>query len=332
MKNIFRYGLLTVAAAAILSSCSDWTEPESVDVKFNNAQEVAPEVYAKYLANLRQYRATTHPRAYAWFANQPVFTSQAHHVSALPDSIDVAVLTNPLALNEATVAEMNQQRADKGMLFAAPLEFASIKKEWTAMKETETASNPAPEWTKYLGDKVREVLAAASSFDRLVVMYDGKVSANLPAADRAELAAEETAFFAPVKEWLASSGKGMDFVGVPSNLLDPSVIEKADVIFLSETARATNTDEFDFIVRRNSVANVAADRFAVMTAVPVLDPTQAAVGYWGDKLSSHEAARWAAANGLKGLGLQNISDDYYNPTFIYPVTRTAIQVLNPSAF
>lgn len=332
MKNILKYGFLCVAAAVSMTACSDWTEPENVGVKFETVGEANPELYAKYLAGLRSYRATQHPLAYAWFANQPVFNSQAHHVSALPDSLDVAVLSNPLQLNQATVDEMNQLRSDKGMQFAAPLDFAAIKKAWTAIKETETPENPAPEWTKYLGDKVNEVLAVASSFDRLVVMYDGRVAANIPAADRAELKAEEEAFFTPVNQWLASSGKAMDFVGVPSNLLDPKVIEKANVIFLSETANATNVDEFDFLVRRNSVAGVPTDRFAVMAAVPVLDPTQAAVGYWGDKLASHEAARWAAANGMKGLGLQNISDDYYTPHFTYPVTRTAIQVLNPSAF
>lgn len=332
MKNIFKYGLLTVAAAAMLSSCSDWTEPEAVDVKYNTAEEVAPEVYAKYLANLRQYRVTEHPLAYAWFANQPVFNSQAHHVSALPDSIDVAVLTNPLALNEATLAEMQQMRDDKGMRFAAPVEFASIKKEWTALKETETADKPAPELTKFLGDKVKEILAVTPNFDRLVVVYDGKESGNLSPADQAALAAEENAFFAPIKEWMANTSMGLDFVGIPVNLIDRSILSRAEVIFLSETANATNANEFEFIIRRNSLFDVPQPRFAVMAAVPVLDPTQASVGYWGEKLSSHEAARWAAANGLKGLGLQNIADDYYNPTFIYPVTRTAIQVLNPSAF
>lgn len=332
MKSIFKYGLLTVAAAAMLTSCSDWTEPEAVGVKFNSPEEAAPEAYGKYLAGLRNYRATNHPLAYAWFANQPVFNSQAHHVSALPDSIDVAVLTNPLQLNETTLAEMNKLRADKGMQFAAPLDVAAIKKAWTSIKETETPESPAPEWTKYLGDNVQAILGAAASFDRLVVIYDGRENAGLHAAEQAANAAEQKALLDPVLSWANNSGKAIDFAGIPVNLIDKAVLAKTGVIFLSESAAATNATEFDFIIRRNSVSGVPADRFAVMAAVPVLDPAQASVGYWGDKLSSHEAARWAAANGLRGLGLMNIADDYYNPSFIYPVTRTAIQVLNPSAF
>lgn len=333
MKNIFKYGFLCVAAAAMMTACDDWTEPESVGNKFESAGEVNPEVYAKYLAGLRSYRTTSHAKAYAWYANQAAFSSQAHHISALPDSIDVAVLTNPLQLNDATLNEMAELRADKGMQFAAPIDVAAIKKAWTALKEAETAGGAAaPEWTQYLGENVQQILGVASNFDRVVVMYDGREQSALTAAEQAADAAEQKAVLDPVVAWTSSNNKGLDFVGIPVNIIDKSVLSNAGIIFLSESAAATNANEFAFIISRNSVSGVPTDRFAVMSYVPVLDPAQAAVGYWGKKLASHETARWAAAHSLSGLGLVNIADDYYNPTFIYPVTRTAIQVLNPSAF
>ena len=87
----------------------------------------------------------------------------------------------------------------------------------------------------------------------------------------------------------------------------------------------------DYIIRRNSVAGVDNAKFALMTSLPVLDPAQADLGYWGSEYSSWITARWARTASVSAISLANLYDDYYNHEFIYPVCRGAIQILNPAA-
>lgn len=62
MKNIFKYGMMAFVAAAAVSSC-DWTDPEPVDVKYDQITEADPDAYQQYLANLRAYRNNGHKKS-----------------------------------------------------------------------------------------------------------------------------------------------------------------------------------------------------------------------------------------------------------------------------
>ena len=84
MKNILKYGIMAFTVGVAVTSCDDWTEPESVGVKFEDVTQKDPEGYAKYLENLRAYRKNGHKKVYAWYDNKASFSSQAHHVSAVP--------------------------------------------------------------------------------------------------------------------------------------------------------------------------------------------------------------------------------------------------------
>lgn len=326
--------MMAFVAAAAVSSC-DWTDPEPVDVKYDQISEANPDAYQKYLENLRAYRANGHKKVYAWFANKTSFNSQAHHVSAVPDSIDVLVLTAPHAVSQSALDEMNAKRSDTGMQMAYVIDFASIRKAWDLKKELETPEAPVAEWGDFLADSLKTAMGYFNNggFDRLIAAYDGKDVSVASEADKAAERTNQEAFLGAFASWKSShNDKGFDFIGVPANVLDKALLEKAGVIFLSESANATNVNEYDYIISRNSVAGVPTDRFGVVTALPVLDETQASVGYWGDAYSSWQTARWArGAEGVKAMGMTNLADDYYHPTFIYPVCRQAIQILNPAA-
>lgn len=69
----------------------------------------------------------------------------------------------------------------------------------------------------------------------------------------------------------------------------------------------------------------------MISPLPVLDETMASVGYWGSDIIAFQTAAWSRSANVKAMGLTNLADDYYNPSFIYPVCRQAIQILNPSA-
>ena len=47
MKNIFKTGVMAIAAVAALSSCSDWTDPEPVDTTYQGIGEADPDTYCK---------------------------------------------------------------------------------------------------------------------------------------------------------------------------------------------------------------------------------------------------------------------------------------------
>lgn len=335
MKNILKYGVMACFAAVALTSCDDWTDPKPVGVEFETVKDKDPEAYAKYLENLRAYRNNGHKKFYAWYANQASFASQAHHVSAVPDSIDVLVLHNPVLVGGKVKAEMNQKRSDTGMKMAYTVDYAAIRASWTTKKELATPEKPAPEWSAFLADSLNVALGYADilGFDRIVVAYDGKQTGGMTAAERADYEADQQAFLNPVKSWIGShQDKGFDFLGAPVNLTDPSFLSGAGVIFLSESASATNTTEYEFLISRNTIDGVTDGKFAMMASLPVLDANQASVGYWGTRYSSWLMAAWCnGAVVTNAAGVTNLADDYYDPHFSYKVCRGAIQRLNPAA-
>lgn len=333
MKNILKFGVIALTAATMLTAC-DWTDPEPVDLRYDTIKEAAPDAYQTYLTNLRQWRGNGHKKVYAWFSNKTSFASQADHVATVPDSIDVLVLSHPEALSQETLDEIDTKRSETGMQTAYVISYADIRKAWELKKELETANNPVPAWDVFMADSLKTALSYfdGGGYDRLMCAYDGRDMKAFGTADRAAYAAEQKAFIDPFAAWCAAHvDAGFDFIGIPANLTDQSLLANAGNVFLSESAQATNVYEYSTIIARNSVEGAPTAKFAVLAYVPVLDPTKTDLGYWNGEYSSWLAARWARNGAVCALGLLDISDDYYNPSFIYPVTRGAIQILNPSA-
>lgn len=329
MKNHILFGMMLMAASGALTSC-DWDDPEAVGNHYGDISEVNPPAYSEYLANLRSYRDNGHKKVYAWFDNKESFNSQAHHVAALPDSIDVLVLTNPGSMNQATLDEMDSKRSNTGMQMAYAISYPAIRKAWQL--EAELGSTTT--WAEYRDAELAKQLAWFDNggFDRIICVYEGRETSTMNETERNEYAADQTAFLTPFKTWATNHiDKGFDFQGVPVNVADVDFLKAAGTIFLSESLDATNARELQNIVSRNTKSGLPVEKYAVMTSLPVLDPAQAGLSYWGADYSSWLAARWARTADVTALGLINLGDDYYNPEFIYPVSRQAIQILNPAA-
>lgn len=329
MKKHIYFGLLILAAAGTFTAC-DWDDPEAVGNHFGNIEEVNPPAYSEYLQNLRSYRNNGHKKVYAWFDNKASFSSQADHVATVPDSIDVLVLTHPEVMTQSTLDEIDAKRSNTGMQTAYTISYPAIHKEWELAKELGSTTP----WTEYRDSELNKQLAYfdQGGYDRIICVYEGRETATMTPAEQNEYAADQAAFLTPFKNWAANNiNKGFDFQGIPANVSDKEFLTAAGVIFLSETLTATNTSEMKLIMSRNSLSEVPVEKFAVMTSLPVLDPTKTDLGYWGNDYSSWVTARWARTTDLSAIGLINLSDDYYNPDFIYPVCRGAIQILNPAA-
>lgn len=332
MKKNIIYGIASASLLG-LTSC-DWTEPEAVDLRYDTIQEAAPEAYARYLSELRAYRKNDHKKIYAWFDNKSSFVSQADHVSAVPDSIDVLVLTRPEAMSQATLDEIDTKRAETGMQTAYVISYEAIRNAWELKKEDESPANPVEEWRVFLADSLKTAFShfASGGFDRIICAYDGKDMSVYSQAEKDAYAADQKSFMESFAEWKKNNlDKGFDFCGIPANLTESGILADAGVIFLSETLAATNTSEFTYIINRNSAGGAPAARFAIMSYLPSLAPNHESEGYWGTAYSSWKAATWAKNSEVAALGLYNLSDDYHNPSFIYPVARGAIQRLNPAA-
>ena len=333
MNTIIKNGLTAIASLLLLTAC-DWTEPEAIDLRYDTIQEVASDSYAKYLSGLRSYRNNGHKKVYAWFDNKSSFVSQADHVSAVPDSIDVLVLNHPEAISQATLDEIDTKRSETGMQTAYVVSYSEIRSAWEIMKEDETPEAPAKEWSVFLADSLASALSFfnGGGYDRLICSYDGKDMTVYGPEDREAYAADQKQFLDAFGKWrAANTDKGFDFIGIPKNIIDTSLLAEASTIFLSETANATNVSEYSLIIARNTVAGADTGKFAILSYLPPLASQSSEEGYWGSQYSSWIAADWARGAKVAALGLFNLSDDYHSPSFIYPVARGAIQRLNPAA-
>ena len=81
-KKSFKGIALAAFSVLALSACSDWTDSESIKLKEPGIDEQSPELYAKYLKNLREYKNSDHKIVYGWFDNsEKVPFSRGQHMS-----------------------------------------------------------------------------------------------------------------------------------------------------------------------------------------------------------------------------------------------------------
>ena len=86
MKNIIKYiAYSTVCAVALLMSSCD-TDVEPVDINQPGIERQNPELYQRYLASIRAYKASNHKIMMVWFDNSQAvpFTQAQHHQLAIP--------------------------------------------------------------------------------------------------------------------------------------------------------------------------------------------------------------------------------------------------------
>lgn len=330
-KKSFKGIALAAFSVLALSACSDWTDTESINLAEPGIDEQSPELYAKYLKNLQEYKNSDHKIVYGWFDNsEKVPFSRGQHMSDVPDSLDVIIVTTP-DLVEFELKDIVSVH-EKGTKVFYSISYDNILKEHTdKVKEgTETST-----FSAYLSAELNRLIALEAPFDGIVAEYRGSNPIYMSEADKAEAKANQDTFFSVIANWKsANSGKKLVFQGYPANLIGQSVLSSCDHIILI-TNDITDVAQLGIEALQALMADgVPADRFIVSASTVSLDTTDKTTGYYNALRALSEAAYWVtepSAEFIKaGLAIENMQNDYYNATNTYQYVREAINIMNPA--
>ena len=351
LNDYFRAFMFTVIGMSLATSCDDWTEPESVDLKYGTIENADPAGYENYLERLREYRSLPHKSVYAWFDNHgEAFASQGHRISALPDSIDVVVLANVESVTNQMLDEMKEARAKKGQQFSYCIDLDGIKGDYTALCEDLAAKQLAffaengedaelpeelktPDIVDYMAKTAQEKLAYfdAVGFDCLMAGFTGKSTNHLDKNELTEYNRQANAFLGIIGAWHARHKEvPLDIIGKPQNV-DAATLGNVRTAFLSDGLTATNQDMFTYILLSAGDA-LPAERYGMVASSPLADGSDPKVGYLSDGTSAVEALGfWGAGSSVGAVGVFNVADDYFLTQGQYTSTRRMIQNVNPAA-
>lgn len=353
MKNKFTNKIIKLVGCLgivfSMTACNDWTNTEPLEIKEPNIAEQNPELYAAYLESIRSYKASHHKILYAVFNNkEKVPFSQAHRLSVLPDSIDIVSLVHPDTLAQFELDEIKQVKAEKGTKFVFNMDFEAIKLIYdtrladlqNAMSE-EKAENPVskiPDFITFLVDTVNHTLQLVNKypFDGISLCYQGKSILHMTEKEKQQYTAYETAFIGIAKDWSErNKDKMIIFEGYPQNLLNKSILTSCKYIVIP-CVDARNASKLTYNLLSANVEGVPNDKFIVSVETAPLNTADKKSGYWSDgqTRSIAGASEWVAAShsgfSVVGLGIRNVNNDYFNAARIYPYTRDAISIINPS--
>lgn len=248
MKNNLKYrlsALLFLASALTITSCSDWTDVESLQLNTPTFEEQNPQLYADYLKDLNRYKSEEHKVTFVSFENPKGSPGkQAERLTVVPDSVDFICLNNPEVSPEVQ-AEMVKIR-EKGTRTVYSIDYSSIENAWKEKVKAE------PELTEedalqYIGERTNEMLALCDkyNFDGVIADYTGRSLVSLPEAALKEYNDRQQKFFGEVMNWQGNhDDKTLVFYGnvqylVPENM---DMLSKFDYIML-KTASSTNADD-----------------------------------------------------------------------------------------
>ena len=356
---------IALSAAVILSAaaCSEWTEQQPVEFNYLTIDEKNPELYEAYMQSIRDYHATEHQVLIARYDNKSgVPAGRADHITCLPDSVDYVVLNNYNELNDIMYNEAKEIREKKAVSTLLLLDYARLNKEYTAYLESLPVEEPeeAPEAAPaeegdevvdtpqeevdpeaarnaWFAEKAAAIVELAKQYemDGTMLSYTGKVVLSLKDDEKAAALAFQEAFFAPLTNYIAETGKLFFYEGDPNTLLvDKSMLQTAKYIIVP-AEDVTTVVGFNFAVRMAMGNDIPSDRFVIgVTAFDVTDDTATDGLFSGDISAIVGAAMWAvdpADNYAKaGVCVNHAQFDYYNTQKVYSEISAAIDMMNPS--
>ena len=316
-----------MAALAVLTGCDTTVEPIGIDQPGIGEQN--PELYAKYLNDLRHYKATAgHKVTLAWFDNSSdAFYNQSDHLTALPDSIDYAVLMHPDRLTEGIQAEVAQVREDKGTQVLGHIDYTAVK---------EAFAGRSMDFNTWLGDTVAHALSLCDKYgyDGVVVAFDGHGTENLNEEKAQYYADLEAAMLAPVKSWLAAHpGKTFVLAGYPEAIYDKEVVDAARYVVIPGLDMWGVASLAYAIQHQAAFGSADAQYIPLVETVPLSQDETG--GYFKDGTRAVlSTAQWVAGYSgtahVAGLGIYRAQRDYFSRERTYPNIRQAIGIMNPT--
>lgn len=305
MKRSIKIYFLPVLAltAAVLGSCSDWTDSESVDISRPSLEEQNPALYAQYLAALRAYKASEHKLTFVMMDNRDGLApiAQNQRLTAYPDSVDFICMTHPENLASEYADQMAEVRK-KGTRVVCEIDYARIESEWEALQAPET-DEPETDDTVTPGDVTDGVQEEAGSegdatdsaddsaflafcrervealttscerygFDGVTFTYDGPVLSSLTPEQTTLFAGRLGVVYEVLKSWHAAHPeKLLFFRGGPHKLADCSLLSECSYVIVM-ARKATFREELSVEMSRACVEGVPTDRLIIGVTAPALD-------------------------------------------------------------
>ena len=350
IKNIFVLSSLVIAVFVGFTSCSDWTEIDKLEMSEPNIETDQPELWAKYLQALREYKQADHKYMYGVFDNSTKeISSRGQSMTSLPDSLDFVVMMYPDNLVELELKDMTKVR-EKGTKVIYEISYFALEVDWKLYQESivepepevkaegeegEGEIIPEPEtlltFTKtWMANQI--AICEKYNYDGIIVFYKGKELTHSKPDEIAEYTANQQAFLNPVIEWKeVNTAKTLVFQGYPQNIVDKAVLQDCKHIIIP-TEYKVSIGALDAELRRVVVEGVPSDRFIVRVFETSLDPVDLDTGYFTTGRAITETAYWMGisdSNFTKaGMSVINISNGYYNPAKTYQYTREAFGIMN----
>ncbi len=343
-------------SAAVLFSCSEWTEPESITIKVASMENDAPEVYARYCQKIRDYKASDHKLVYVTFDNQQKTSDQSYNLASLPDSIDIVELSNPELIDQTLESQMEKLRTDKAFRFAVEFSYDDIKTAYddsvqvlydTYMAERDTvkAHGGDPETVAepvypVLNDMVKAGLDTVFGYvdsyklDIVRVKYsDLKLRTHLTVDEDTTYVANQKAMFDLIlNEFNSREGVRMFLNANAQYIVSEDIINAAEYVILP-TESLFGTSELDqMAVRTTAQYPDAKLLYAVSSA-----SSDFSEGWFNNKTVEQIpiAALWMNENAdfsKSGLLIYNVRRTFYDTNHnVYSRLRNAIKVMNPNS-
>ena len=349
-KNIVRVIFISFLSVSALSSCSKWTETESVKYEYQTLEQVNPELYEAYLESLKEYRASEHPLLIAKFDNTAATPfGRAEHIASLPDSVDVVILKNIDQVNGSTLADKEEIMLKRATSTFGEISLPGIAASYKVFSDAWTGKEgeSMPTFLEYVSDKVAFLLKKCDevNVDGINVVYRGFARGYMNQADSLAQVNEQETFFTPIFKWLESNkDKKFFFQGSPQNIMISDFHEMDLILFDAE--QCLNQRSFTDQIRQILIEKpdfIPADRFVPVVGTKNVVNPKVISGVFnelrpdGSSMTAIEGgARYVAAPHehegftVKGLAVNEVQYDYFNPARIYPEVRRAISIMNPS--
>ena len=310
INKLLTCGLL-LATFALHTACSDWNEPEAVDLNINSAKEQNPELWARYIQVLRSYKQSKHFITYARFDNStenPV--NEGSYLRSLPDSMDIVTLSHSDKISDYDRRDIPLLQ-EKSTRILYLVDFAA------------QASNLADAGA--LNNWLDKAITAAADLN-----LDGFAFTGIPlyGGTDAELAAHKEKSRLIVSRLSAAAGQDKLLIFED----DPAFVDAADQTKLSYIVLGTDvidnaTDLKLQVSLTLSDGSVPQDKLLLAARIGKQMNDEVDVKFDAVTLMTDYVA---SLGPLGGLAIYAIGDDYYHSLRNYATTRSAIQLMNPA--
>lgn len=325
MKRIL---IPALAAAALLASCSEWTDAENEDFLPQIRQDDPAA-----LAAIREFKAGEHKVTMMIVKGSAAAPNrQNQHLTAMPDSVDFFLMTDVDGLHPSIAAEIAEVRAKKATRTLNIVDYTAIRSAWSALKDAAADAGNEDDYTEdkfaaYCRTETERQLANSGEYG-----FDGVVVSYLGGADTSAA----VPFVEAVDEWHRNNpDKLLFFRGYPAYIArieNQTIVAESDYIIIL-TEKASASVPISRQVREQLTTGVPSDRIVLEASIPSIADggDDAQVG-----ATVQVAAQWVmdpkTQSTVKcdklGLAASNAQDDYFN-TPTYKRFREALAILNP---